>query len=57
MEKNIKDYEPPVVSITILKYDGVLCLSGSHEGTSEEDWAAAPSSLFSDLEDTEFYTP
>ena len=39
MEKNdIMNYQSPIVRVIEAESDDVLCVSGNHEGTYEEDW-------------------
>ena len=36
MEK--KQYTSPAIRILAVDYDSTFCLSGNHEGFTEEDW-------------------
>lgn len=42
MEKN-NNYNTPNVEVIDIEIEGGFCMSGNHEGTTEEDWDELPS--------------
>lgn len=43
MEKNsISTYQSPTIRVIEVAYEYNFCISGSHEGTHEEDWDDLP---------------
>lgn len=58
MEKNILAYyTSPAIRVITMKFDGALCLSGNHEGTSEEDWSASSANIIIAPEDIDSMNP
>lgn len=41
-KKQITTYQTPIVRVIDVEFDTVFCISGNHEGTSEEDWDDLP---------------